>query len=177
MKFSIINKLALLFLCITLGFSCSKSTDDNGGGGNKYYVKFQADGEKREYSGVAVMSFTQQPDYVLYQLSGLKSSTEIIGMSMTITTDKVIQPPASFTTEPWQSSSGVSRISLLLGIHDEDKLTYVSFVAGAQNYPATATITELTNDHIKGNFSGKVTNSSFTKSIDITNGEFYLKRQ
>lgn len=166
----------LFILCALSTLNCSKGDNSDGeGGGKKYYVKFETDGVKKEYSGVTIMSLTRQDDYYMYQFTGTKAVNDIEGMTMVITTDKAITPPQNFKTENWTSASNVTRVELLLGIHDEEKNTFVSFVAPGYDFPATATITEITNDHVKGNFSGVVTNSGFTKSKVITNGEFYFK--
>jgi|GEM_PF-2095332 hypothetical protein len=170
---------ALLIITCLTGIGCSKSdgSDGDGGGGGKYYVKFEIDGEKREYTGVTTLSVGQNDGVYVYQFTGIKAPNVIEGMSMTITTDKPITAPQSFKTVTWTpSGSTQGMIQLLLGIHDKDNTTYVSFVATGYDYPANATITEITSNHVKGTFNGEVTNSSFTKSKSITKGEFFLKR-
>lgn len=155
--------LVFLLLVITLG-SCSK---DDEPAENEYYVRFNANGEKIEFTvqGAVVAAFGQ---------AGNKYNAVFTGYDATSNINLQVFDNKEITTSAYSgyTLSGTSFIGALIGYNDKSGTL---FMQDALNPVTSITITEITSTTVKGIFSGTV-KASGKSDISITNGEFYVWR-
>ena len=170
--------LYALSLLLLIGFSsCKKNTDnDNDGGGpgdGQYYLRFNANGVKKEFTGFTIVDFAEIQGVYNYAFQGRNSHADLRGMTISIYTPAVLTQPASFT---YQNFAPLNVPQTHMGYMTEDRTMFVSMTTLFPDYVANISVTEITPDYMKGTFSGKLTNEDWTASITITNGEFKLKK-
>lgn len=174
----------ILVILVTIT-SCKKEndTDDSGSG---YYVKFKANGMQVEYKGYAEGNFNKLASgkYVS-TLSGLNEAFVGTRNNMSIALSTVAQNDVNITYTNYASSSPATQKAAALGLaYYDDKgvffMTWSDEFASALpddvETVATCIFTEQTDKHLKGNFTGKMYNEDFSVKLDITDGEFFVKR-
>ena len=159
MKTKILTFLTALTLILS---SCSN--DDNGN--QNYYIKTKINGEQVVYRYDANASFPLNDNTI----SGYAKATpneQFPAFSFEITDPTGIN--VQNYTEP--NSDMIFRLSI------EDNITYTSQHGDVDDF--NINITEITNNYVKGTFSGKVylVQSIEGTNFSLTEGEFYLKRQ
>lgn len=171
-------RLFALSMLLLIGFSgCKKATEDgngDGGGGNgQYYLRFNANGVKKEFTGFTIVDFAETRGVYNYAFQGRNSHADLRGMSISLFTPAPLTQPASYT---YENFTPLNVPQTHIGYMTEDRTMFVSMTTLFPDYSATISITEITADYMKGTFSGKLTNEDWTASITITNGEFKLKK-
>jgi hypothetical protein len=158
-----IQILVFALLIVTFG-SCSK---DDEPAENEYYVRFNANGEKIEFTvqGAVVAAFGQSGSQYNAVFTGYDANTNI---SLQVYDNKSIAP-ATFTG---YTLSGSNFVGALIGYQDKTGTLYTQ---GATNPNSIITITEITSAAVRGTFSGTV-KATGKSDISITNGEFYVWR-
>lgn len=193
--FPALRAIAVLY-CLFLVHACKKSNADNSGNNqnSEYYLRFKANGVKKEYTSQPAAIFTKVTSDGVYgglfdaykdYTAGVQDVVSIIIFSSnpvvanisyhdplkTIKTDQTAVPQIllTYTDEHKNTFQSMGPIG------DENGNTiFAGVVADAQ-----VTITELTSTYIKGTFSGSTylsTDISLQQKQAITEGEFYLKR-
>ncbi|TNF40638.1 MAG: hypothetical protein EP310_08565 [Bacteroidetes bacterium] len=155
----------LVFILLTVTFSsCSK---DDEPADNEYYVRFNANGEKIEFSvqGTVVAAFGQ---------AGSKYNAVFTGYDATSNISLQVFDNKEITTSTYSgyTLSGASFIGALIGYNDKSGTFYMQ---DALNPVTSIIITEITSTAVKGKFSGTV-KAAGKSDISISNGEFYVWR-
>jgi hypothetical protein len=187
---------AFLF-SILLIEGCKKSNDSPGSPSGGYYISFKANGVQKQYSSqpFAVITYDANEkvytgligayknfdatvsDSVQEQLSLLLFSNSAIAANSTF------QDPAKVT-----ASDGSKLPPVQVTYYNDQKLGFLTLGLFADstgmvaNFPnaianGKVTITELTATYAKGTFSGTAfLDTDLTTTEEITDGEFYVKR-
>ena len=154
------------FILCTTGISCKKSSD---GGEPKYYMRFKENGTQVAYNTTAQAAFSSASGLYMCVLNGLdpKSNMNII------LTDK--SPIAANINYTEQILPGLANSYVFITYQNSNGVSFLSGNPLAdQDASAKVTLTAITDDYVKGTFSGKLTNGSTI--VTITEGEFILKR-
>ncbi len=186
---------AIIICLLLFASSCKKSSigNNNGNGNGDYYVKFKANGTQKEYKSEALCEMLKLNSDGLYSavLQGYKDYTQGAKDELGI----ILFSHDPFTTtlyaDPMKAvkSDGSKVASIIINFNDPDGNGYLTMgplsdengtvpISGVVA-DAKLAITGLTNDYIKGTFSGttyKSTDATFTITVLITDGEFYLPR-
>lgn len=173
--FSRPSVLVLFIILIALN-SCKKnsSVENNEDGGNgEYYLRFNSNGIKKEFTGFTFIDFAETRGIYNYVFQGRTSLANMYGLTISVHTDALITSPSTFTFQDFHLTNTPQTH---IGFLEEDKTMFVSMTKLFPEYFATISITEVTPEYMKGTFSGKLTNQDWSASRTITNGEFKLKR-
>jgi hypothetical protein len=162
----------LILLC-ALFFSCKKHSDPKDTG---YYVKYKLDGvavtnTKLNYSWLQPNGTI--PNMVDFQMY---SNTNDYKHGLGIT----VQRLGGVTTGTYNSenSSYIVIADYFKNQGNTDERDYTIESASGMASPSfTVKITEITDKHIKGTFTGNYLHDpNYDESIQITEGEFFVKR-
>ncbi|MBX3256390.1 MAG: hypothetical protein KF862_19800 [Chitinophagaceae bacterium] len=176
--------IGVLIVALSL-LSCKKG-GEQGDPGSEYYVRFKANGTRIEYKAYAEGNFNKLAGgKYASTLSGLKEN--FVGtknnMSISLATASPNSTDVTYTNFS-ASSAGLQKAELLsLGYFDDNGKFFMTWAEElAPALPATVEtearliFTEQTDKYLKGKFSGKMYNDDFSVKLDITDGEFYVKR-
>lgn len=169
---------------ITL-ISCKKENDP-GGDGSGYYVRFKSNGTLVEYKEYAEGNFNKSAGgKYASTMAGLKENFVATKNNMSLSVATVAENTVNITyTNYTVSSAGMQKAALVSLAYYDDKgeffMTWTEEFASALpagvETNAHILFTEQTEQYLKGLFSGKMYNEDFSKKLDITDGEFYVKR-
>lgn len=155
-------KLSIIIFMI----SCSNNDNDNDNGNNQhYYIKAKVNGQLTEYKIDAKADLPLNGNTILgYAKSVPNQPFPAFDFEITDLTGVKVQN----YTEP--NNSMIFRLAI------EGTVTYHSQHGGVEDF--NINITEITNSHVKGTFSGKVFLAQTTDgtNFNLTEGEFFLKR-
>jgi hypothetical protein len=168
-------KRILFPFCIFFLLSCSKDEEK----GPEFYFRFTANGVQKEYLLTGSFFYSERNCLLGASLDSINNNRIAIELhsivnikadTTYIETQAIPAPPAPI---PY------TRYYIRLA-DNYPAYNYSSWVSppagGASIYPCTVTILEIDANHLKGRFSGKVSNDAETAFITITNGEFNVKR-
>jgi hypothetical protein len=172
----IINSSILICLILVLA-SCKKSnTDIPATNSSQYYMRFKGNGTQKEFTATTAYYFT-----TTCSLNGgtndstgnaftinIYAAAPILANS-TYTETEAVPAPNSYTPKAY----------FAYGINSPSFYNYGSWIAQASEhsvYACTVKILELDATHVKGTFSGKVRERNGSAFINITDGEFNVKR-
>lgn len=157
--------IVLFFALFSIPFSSCK--DDKTASESNYYVRFNANGTRIEFTihGSLIAAFGQSGNQYNASFTGGNISSNI---SLQVYDNKSIVP-ATFTG---YTLSGSTFVGALIGYQDNTGTLYTQ---GAVIPNSTITITEITSGAVRGTFSGTV-KASGKSDISITGGEFYVWR-
>jgi hypothetical protein len=164
MKTKILSLLSVLVVLFTT--SCSNDDDNgNNGGNNQYYIKTKINGELTEYKYDASAALPINGNTISGYAKALPNQP-FPAFSFEIT------DPTGIKVQNYSEPNGdmIFRLSL------EGTITYHSQHGGVEDF--NINISEITNNHVKGTFSGKVflAQSSDGTNFNLTEGEFFLRR-
>jgi hypothetical protein len=178
---------------------CKKTNDannNNPGSGTDYFLKFKADGTQKEFKSSALIQLLKKNNDGLYSavLEGYKDyagqgTKDELGMII-LSDDPIVQGSSYQDPQKCVNVNGDTLTKLIMNFNDPSNNGYLSMGTLADKngvitlFPnvvadAKLTISELTSDYAKGTFSSTVylsTDATLTTKINITDGEFYLKR-
>ena len=156
--------LSVVCLILFAIASCSKKNDDAAGG--TYYMHFKANGVQKEFTtGVQAARADTEGLYDCI-LSGFSATANF---SIILFDHAPISANFNYTEA---ILPGTASPYAFIVYQDETNTTFIS--SGQQsNAKASATITELGSNYVKGVFSGVL--FSGQTQMNITDGEFYLK--
>lgn len=162
----------LLFTCILLSAlalnGCKKKSDSSA----SFYMKFKVDGTAKSFSGETAAVFTALSGVNACSLVGEVSTGDNNGMGIALYSESEFAAGASYTDAviPTVGTPGATLVYT-----DDAHVQFSSILASVPG--VTVTITELTADHVKGTFSGKVRLvTGGSTEYSITEGEFNIKR-
>jgi PBP1b-binding outer membrane lipoprotein LpoB len=162
MKTQILSLLTFLTLVFT---SCSKDDNGNDNASNQnYFIKAKINGQPTEYKVGASATLPLNGKTISGYAKAPNQPFPAFGFEITDLTGIKVQN----YTEP--NNSMIFRLAI------EGTVTYHSQHGGVEDF--NIDIAEITNNYVKGTFSGKV---FLAQSFDGTNftlaeGEFFLKR-
>ncbi|MCB0745505.1 MAG: hypothetical protein KDC67_16480 [Ignavibacteriae bacterium] len=177
---TLLRKLFISIISITLLISCSKKEDSALNTDSDYFMSFKANGTEIIYKDILTAQYTDLPNQNLYGLT-------IAG--------------ANFDGPNTDEDFGIILMDdapITEGSYNQDYIpntyssrAFISYIKGVQAYSsvypllsdvakANVTITEITNTYISGTFSGTLVKSDGDYSVithEITNGKFKIKLQ
>ena len=179
-----------LLICIALfATSCKKDIPGpTASGTSEYYMRFKANGITKEYKfdcAGQLNKFQTNPDVYASHFSGAKDEYVVNKNVMTVILFTNAESLLNVTYTNYNTTSPVliPARDLIISYSDETGEHYGSIYETALPYlPAGLVcnnllrITEANSVYLKGTFSGTIYNNSYLKKIEITAGEFYLKR-
>lgn len=167
-KFYLFLLLALLFI------SCNNNnTDDLLSDNKKYYVKFNINNvQKEDYYNTTIEDFPDSSIFEVYPTGGNTYRFQMLNI-ISVEFDKTGFQQKTYS---WNNTSSNNNMSLYWFKYLEPQTgTEFSFpyVSGSN---VTFNITSISNNEVKGIFTGKIIASSngTQKTFNITNGEFYV---
>jgi hypothetical protein len=180
-----------LFALSALVNGCSKQSP-NDSASSKYYLRFKIDGQSTvfTYSAGAGPSVQQATSGVYsFAIVAAKNANGVGDnmMNINLYSATPVNSTATFQ-DPLKVITGVPQIIILYIDEHSDAYTSLGLLtsvigipgSGLENVVADAktTISEMTNNEVKGNFSASLysVNNNYTKKYSITNGEFYLPK-
>jgi hypothetical protein len=183
-------KLCLLGMVVFMSTSCSNDSDDPGPNATgSYFIRFNANGVKKEYKLLTYASFSYDEDYPIYEgvaLAGLTSDGSKDVMSFFLTDKKEFQTGKTYNVKnPGDTSGPHAMMTQLKVVYlDENGTPFTAIFPDIELYKdlnvkdeAQLIFTEISDAHIKGTFSATVfTEFPERKKLIITDGEFMLQR-
>lgn len=161
-----VNFIQVLVLSLFIGllFSCKNDQEETGG---TYYVRFNANGQKVEFTvqGATIAAFAQAENTYNAVFTGYNTSSNV---GLQVYDNKEI----TTGTYTGYTLSGSSFIGAL--IHYKDDLG-ILYAQDALNAVTSITISEITATAVKGTFNG-ILKSSGKPDLSITAGEFFVSR-
>lgn len=161
----------LLLFGLTTVSSCSKENDADEKEEHEYYISFQANGKLVEFRNQPLLmaGFAEQGGYYLGGITGSGENGSNFGF--------VIVNDSPVTKGTYSSLTVLSggKTGVLFAYKQKDSEVIYSSSDIITALLSTVTITELTEEFVRGTFSGKV-KASDNPDISITNGEFFVKR-
>jgi len=163
-------KIIKIIVCTVIlaiaSFSCKK--DDNNATAGKYYVKFKADGQAVEF-------VDQQRLQAAIGNSGSQHVLTVMGFTPNSNASLVINDIQPITVGNYdgyvlQSGGVVGTVIAYQNTAGE------TFGTNGANPEVAATVVLFNNAEVKGTFSGVIKQNGGTKTIQITEGEFFVKR-
>lgn len=159
------TKFLLFSLLIVLFISCNNDDDRNQNINQNYYIKTKINGEWVEYNYDASADLDTNGNRIYgYAKSVPNQPFPAFNFEITDLTGIKVKN----YTEP--NDNMIFRLAI------EGTITYTSIHGVAEDFKIN--IKEITNDYIKGSFSGTVflAQSTDNTNFSLTEGEFYLKR-
>lgn len=159
------TKLLTLFTTLTFILSSCSSNDDQNQGNQNYYIKTKINGELVEYKINASASFPLNDK----RISGYAKA---VANQPYPAFDFEIIDPTGIKVKNYATPNN----DMIFRLAIEGMITYTSQNGNAEDFQIN--ITQITNDYVRGTFSGKVflAQSTDGASFSLTEGEFYLKR-
>lgn len=147
---------------------CKKN--DNDSQSDEYYIRFKANGDTKNLTTSLTANKIAIP--TLYTINFAGGSNDLVtqgsvGFGVAASTE--LMTGVKYSNSIANRYSGMN--------YTIDGKTYVKLTDMNTNI-FEVTFTEVTSEHIKGNFSGKLdlaAGTSTTKVLTITEGEFYIK--
>lgn len=178
---------AMLILCCAIFIgSCSKSGDDGGSGGD-YYFRFKANGAAVDYSNTVKQAYYPGSTSVNTTTTGVTGFSSVISATADINqvlrnaVSVIMNGDAAFTTGIDYTTAGNSPLALMqFGYYDNSgKLYVMSKSLNLVNNPGSATVrfTVINDDIIQGVFSAHLYDNTLNAHVQITEGEFRVKRK
>lgn len=178
-----IKHVGLLFLFAII-LSCS-SDDDNGRNPqdptDEYFIKANIDGEERvlNFENFMTAELGTLPINDLYKLvlSASRPGGSGEGIQESISIDFSLDNPITAGVYNQPEDLPVGFLHALISYQNvnlSDEIGETIFVTDINNPVSSLEITELTENTVKGTFSGIVQNPLVEGNINITNGEFFL---
>ncbi len=169
--------IAMLLFAFSAFIGCKKqdnqSPNNNQSG---YYFRFKADGKKTEYTTTAATMEMGDalPNHTGYFIGYTESGTKKNNFAFRLFDTEDIKANKTYT----EAAYNASKVPAAYGIwYNADGTCLLSFKTTADPIqPFKVTLTEVTSTSVKGNFSGKVKEQNGSNIVEITEGEFYLKR-
>jgi len=183
------SKLSLslfIVLGLLIGLGCSKSSG-NGSSTGDYYFRFKVNGADVNYNSTVQAAYYPGTTNVNVSTQGVAGYSAIISASANINQvarnaiSVVINSPALYQTGLAYTTAANSNLGLMqFGYYDASGTLYlasksISMVGSMST--ASVQYTEITDDQIAGTFSGKLYTSNQQNFVDITAGEFRVKRR
>ncbi len=157
---------ALMIISLISLFSCSSDDNSTGDNGNSnYYIKAKINGELTEYKFEATASFPLNDN----RISGYAKATP--NQPFPAFDFEIIDPTGIKVKNYIEPNNDmIFRLSI------EGMVTYHSLQGDVDDF--NINITEITNNHVKGTFGGKIflAQSNDGSNFTVTEGEFFLKR-
>lgn len=175
---TLLRKLFISIISITLLISCSKKEDSALNTDSDYFMSFKANGTEIIYTDILSAQFEDAPNQNIH------------GLTMA---------GANFNGSSTDEDFGIILMNdtpITEGSYNQDYIpntyasrAFMSYIKGEQGYSsaspllsdvakANVTITEITNTYISGTFSGTLVKSDDDYSVithEITNGKFKIK--
>ncbi len=185
-KFETFCNRAVVIIFVTLLFiSCSKS--DNKEGNGDFYFRFKANGTQVDYSATINQAYypgttsvnTTTPSVPGF--SAVISATKDISQTLHDAISVVMTGPTEFTTGIDYTTASNSGLTLMhFGYYDNSGKLFV--MANSMNLvdnPGNASVRyRVINDEvIQGEFTAKVYDHTVSSNVQITEGEFRVKRK
>lgn len=166
--------------------ACKKGSDPMTGSGSGYFLKFKSNGTLVEYKDYAEGNFNKLASgkYVT-SISGLKKAFVATTDNMSIAMSTAAQTQVNTTYTNFTVSSAGMEKAVVLGLgyyNDKGEFfmtweeTFAPALPPGTKTEAKCVITEQTDEYLKGKFSGIMYNEDFSTKLDITEGEFFVKR-
>ncbi len=159
-------KIVTILNVIIVVFSSCSNNDDNPKNGQNFYIKTKVNGEWADYKYDAVATLPSNGNTIASYAKAVPNQTfPSFDFEITDPTGIKVQN----YTEP--NNDMIFRLAI------EGMVTYTSQNGDAEDF--NINITEITNNHVKGTFSGKVffAQSTDGSNFSLTEGEFFLKRE
>lgn len=164
-------KKTIWLLAIVIGLSScdSSSSDDDNNNSADYFIKAKIDGEEIEFKGF--------PNIALDK-TATGNGNQLVGSASQSTSSNF--PSFSFEI------SDPTGIKVKTYTQAEFELIFRYSLSGTNTYHSQAgqaddfqiTITEITDNHLKGTFSGTITEAiNGNETLSVTDGQFFTKRQ
>jgi hypothetical protein len=165
------NLFLFLFFCLLLTFGCTKQetpTPPNANTG-QYYVRFKADGVLREY--------TYQPSLTaIYIVNATQHLMQISTFNTTNNTNCSIAIYEGKELAPGTFSGYANQGTYFYGGFLSYGENGVAYGTSGLNPEVEVVLSEWTATEAKGTFSGVVKELTTSSTIQITEGEFFVKR-
>lgn len=162
MKKKILTLVIALSLVLT---SCSSDSNEN----QVYFIKTKVDGELLKYNFSANALLPINGNVNANQIQGRAKATQ---NTTNPSFSFEINDPAGIKVQNYSEEN----FNMIFKLKIDDDIIYHSQADDVNDF--NINITEITNNHIKGTFSGTVTLtlSSGDGNFSLTEGEFFLKR-
>lgn len=172
-------KTFLIAICIlampVMYTSCKKSSTQTPATTGSYYIKLKVNGTAKSMTMTPIAVFTSASPLYLVQLDGYFTNNFGTGVNFTL------EDSNPFNTNTTYAAQYVKVNGAVIGepnfvFRSDDGNSYVA----APATPGTSialNFTEIASDHVKGTFSGTMQLQGTSTFAQITDGEFYLKRQ
>lgn len=173
--------VSFLSICLT---SCNNDSDDDNNvvPDEEYYVRFKVNGVQKDYKSLADVMLNEKNSGGLYQFSmvGLENFYEggtTNNLTLSILDPEPVASQVEYTNYAPTSGEEERVQILILTYLDEAGVAYTALgdefaILGVISDSKT-TITEITETAMKGTFSGTLYNIDRTKTVEITEGEFW----
>jgi hypothetical protein len=168
-----------IFICLILFVSsCKKAnTDIASTTTSQYYMRFKGNGAQKEFTATTAYYFTTTCSLNggTNDSTGNAFTINIVSVNVpiqvnnTFTETQAVPAPNSYTPKAY----------FAYGINSPSFYNYGSWIAEPSEhsvYACVVKILELDATHVKGTFSGKVRERNGSSFINITDGEFNVKR-
>lgn len=169
-----INPLLLSLFVILIFAGCGKKNDSDASGSN-YYVKFNVAGKSFEYKGSPYASFSQDNGLYIGGVGAFKDmgvGTKNV-VSVSISSNSAIQ--TNTYSGLVNISSGGTTLAVIFAYIDENGKSFGNHYE--DNADNKVTITSLSQNSVKGTFSGKIYEILNQAASPLSfSGEFYVKR-
>jgi|GEM_PF-2836979 len=180
-----ISYLALILTILTFWTACGKDEPGEKISGSEYYFRFKQDGVLKEYSRNGTLIFIDSAYLPVTSSNGYYSfTTGITDRASAFTVhinDFTGTPIVAGKTYKTVVNSGLTTVQAYLALSENFTSLYTSAITNADPpyESAEITLTEITDNFVKGIFQGKLLvdeTTSATVKYKITEGEFYLPR-
>lgn len=193
-----LRTLAFIAITVILAFAgCSKS-DDDPGTRSDYYFRYKVDGAREDYQYgnnqvnlMATRGYDPNTKTYTINIAGMKNIMESGKNTVTIliSDTKELVMGVNYSNIPGEGDAYPGFL-FTMGYYNKDGNLYVAGGQGdspifAEIYePAFVKITEMTDNHVAGTFSGKLIwydtsqgKNEFIDDVEITEGEFKVPRK
>lgn len=160
------SKIVIAITALVVFFSSCNLEDENTNNNQNYFIKAKVDGELVEYRFNATATLPT-------------NGNKITGYAKAVpnqpfpSIDFEISDPTGIKVQNYAEPNN----NMILRVAAEGTVTFTSQNGNSEDFKIN--ITEITNSHIKGTFSGTVflAQNSNGANFSFTDGEFYLKRK
>jgi hypothetical protein len=155
--------------------SCKKSKTQAPATTSTYYVKLKVNGTAKSMTMTPIVMFTSAPPLYLAQLSGYFPNDFGSGANFTLEDSNSFNTSSTYTAQ-YVKVNGTVIGQPSFSFTSDDGKAYIA----APATPGTAialNFTEITASYVKGTFSGTMQLEGTSTFAQITDGQFYLKRE
>lgn len=171
-------KTFFIFLCMlampVMYSSCKKSGSQAPSTGS-YYIKLKINGTAKSMTMTPIAMFTSAPPLYMVQLDGYFPNNFGAGLSFTVEDSNSFSTGTTYTQQ-YVKVNGVVMGEPSFSFRSDDGNSYIAAPAATGTVIALK-FTEIATDHVKGTFSGTMQLQGTSTFAQITDGEFYLKRE